>query len=260
MPKSEQPPHPSHTRIQLDLLLSKYAARVVGSWRLIDGLKRVAIQISDAAIFLRYRQPGLRKYERLLIDPAEVTWGFPRTPDHHISVWRRKQWDLPMVPALSALGSIPHFCVLRTRDNKSWEEAGEIERETLARQQAGKSHLRGEDAFESYLQDRYSKLETLIDETKQFGRLKSRNELDQWPFRERGGIGIVVNADGSIAICDGHHRFGIALGLRLESIPVSLFAVHPEFLRSGAWHAFYEMHKPENRGKQFELVRKQASD
>lgn len=227
-------------RSRLDFLLMKHSSRLLGLPQLIDAFKRLAIHISDAAVFVRYREPGLRKYERLHINPSEVTHGFLKTPDHHTSIWRRKQWDLPMVDALSALGGIPHFCLLRTRENKSWQDSGEIERESLARKKAGKSHSRGDKDFERYLEDRYTKLDALIEETRNLGRLKSRSELDPWPFRERGGIGVVINADGSIAICDGHHRFGISLGLGLESIPVSLFAVHPEFIRSGGWSKFYQ--------------------
>jgi hypothetical protein len=222
---------------RLERLLGKPGKALVWSARSIPHL------FFDCLEFLLYRQRGLRKFERLVLRPDEVAWGFERTPLHHFGVVRMKFWDLPRVPVLEAIGGIPKNCLKRLLPSQSWESSGEFERVQREEQRKGNPYLANDPRFLLRWHQRFEALDELVDDISREGTLRTRDQLDSFPFRERGGVGIVINEDGSISLCDGHHRFGLSLGLGVQHIPVALFAVHPEFVKSGKWKEFYESHR-----------------
>jgi hypothetical protein len=85
---------------------------------------------------------------------------------------------------------------------------------------------------EEDLRDRYAKLDHLFHATRNFGRFKTRRELDPTSFREEGGILICIGSNGEPLFFDGAHRFGIALILDLPIIPAQLGCVHVDAIES----------------------------
>ncbi len=228
------------TRVKFDLLLSLFAA-LLGppAERLLEFVRAVFVVITDFGTWIRFRRRGLKKYQLLFVPPSKILWGYQKAPPHHFGVVRKKYWDYEKVPAVEALGGVPGRCVLRARQEKNWAESGELD---FYRKQKGYSENEPQD-FDNRVEHRYRILDQIISEAKQTRRIRSRKEIDSRAFREKGGIGIIVDMDGSLSIFDGHHRFGIALGLELESIPVALCAVHPAFAKTPQWSMFYERHK-----------------
>jgi len=202
-------------------------------------LRAGAILVFDALTWIRYRQPGLKKYQLLFVKPEEVIWGYQQAPPHHFGAVSRKSLESELVPVREALGGTPARCVMRVKENKSWEETGEF----VFFWSKSKSRTRDPNRVASNMVNRYKALDQLVESLKVDGKLKTRREIDEHPFREKGGIGIIIHESGDIALCDGHHRFGIALGLDLNEIPVSLHSVDPKFVLSGAWREFFQQHR-----------------
>jgi hypothetical protein len=230
--------------VKFDLAVQRFEELLgAGGKALVWSARAIPHLFFDCLEYVLYRQRGLRKFERLLLHPEEITWGFVRTPPHHFGVVRRKFWDLPRVPVSEAIGGIPKNCLKRLLPSQSWESSGEFERVQREERRKGNPYLANDPRFFLRWQQRFEALDALIDDVKREGTLQTRDQLDSLPFRERGGVGIVINEDGSISLCDGHHRFGLSLGLGVQRLPVALFAVHPEFVKSGKWKTFYETHR-----------------
>ena len=202
--------------------------------RFVDASKNSVTRLFEFFAWLRFRRPGLKKYSLFLIPPSLVSTGYLKAPPHHFGVVRSRFWDWPTVPPLQAAGGIPQRCVERVNAAKSWAETDEID--FYYRQKRVKEEQAQE--FSQRAEKRYAALDSLIDELRVSGRLRTRKEFEPRSFREKGGIGIVVNEGGSVSVCDGHHRFGIALALNLTEIPVALYAVHPSFAKSQGWLDF----------------------
>jgi hypothetical protein len=147
---------------------------------------------------------------------------------------RHKHWDRELIPVEFALGGVPLRCRQRIDGKLSWEATGEIDLHLAKKKQNGNMPAEGVNRIHA----RYQLLDKIIDELSRTRYFRSRAELEQRAFREKGGVGVIINRDGSLAPCDGHHRFGIACALQLNIIPDALYAVHPSYVKSGAWEAF----------------------
>ncbi len=115
-------------------------------------------------------------------------------------------------------------CLEHWVEGKTWEETGLINdmMELIA-------------TFGSYdgcstreeVVDRYRKLDKLYEWTKAFGRLKSKEELDEDSFREEGGILMHIGPKGELFFGgNGNHRLAIAIALNLDTIPAQLGGVY----------------------------------
>jgi hypothetical protein len=205
--------------------------------------RNTIVVLVDFFTWLRYRTSGLNKYQRLYVSPKQIRFGYQNPPPHHFGVIRYRDWDQELVPVMHALGGVPLRCRQRIRDQVSWEETGEIR--SLVAKKVGGGKIPPE--LENRIRHRYELLDGVIQELSQTRYLRSRNEYEKLSFREKGGIGVIVNRDGSLSLCDGHHRFGIAHALDVESIPVALYAVHPEYVKNGGWKKFFAEHRDRPR-------------
>jgi hypothetical protein len=195
--------------------------------------KLAVILFFDIFSFLRFGPKAPRKYELLHIEPHTVTLA---CRSHHVGVVRNKFWDLKLVDVEDACGGIPKYAKKRAAAGETWESCGELERVISQRMKNGKSADPQEKDFREHWQCRYGALDALIEELKETGRLRTQKQFrPKSHFREKDGIGICIDAYGHALLADGHHRFGLTLGLGIASIPVYLNSVHPGFMKREDW-------------------------
>jgi hypothetical protein len=235
-------------RVRIDLILRGLGFREQSLLAISLTIARnTIIRMADALTFVRFGAKGLKKYELLFVKPAEIEQGFMTAPEHHFGLVARKVWKIPRVPVSQALNGIPQICARRVLDGTSWEDAGELERVMTDRKAKKKPHHPSDPGFIAYWSRRYGVLDAIIEELRETGRLRPQKELSRSrSFRERGGIGVMVDSEGRFILCDGHHRFGIALALKLNVIPVSLISVHPQMAKREAWAEFYNTYRYES--------------
>jgi len=193
----------------------------------------------DVVAFFRFGRGFPKKYELLWVKVSEVQTGykFGGRP-HHFGVVHGKYWDLDIVGVDDACFGIPGFSMRRVERDESWEQTGELERVIAHRKKVGKSEDPKDKDFQQHWNGRYPQLDSLIAEVRETGRLRTMAEfLSSGRFRERGGIGVCLDSQGSLMLADGHHRFGIMKGLRIETIPMALHAIHPDFFRMPEWRS-----------------------
>ncbi len=229
-------------RVRLDLLISSGIRSLGATGQRLDGMSRkTLLLLVDFFTWLKFRQPGLKKYQVLFVSPTDIQWGYLLAPPHHFGVVRKRFWDYQRVPVLEALGGTPARCVQRVKAGVSWEETGEIDFFVNRKMEKRSRAVHNRDLSEQ-ISRRYEMLDEIIEELTRTKELRTRGEFEPNSFREKGGIGVVVNDRGVMSLCDGHHRFGIALALGLPVIPVALYAVHPGFVQSGDWRSFFARH------------------
>lgn len=86
------------------------------------------------------------------------------------------------------------------------------------------------------IENRYRKIDVMIDEIRNSGRMKSIREIDPLGFRELGGIHVGVTRSGEIVKAGGGtHRLHIARELDLPYVPACLDVIHPVAIQNGAW-------------------------
>lgn len=227
------------TRAQFDMMISLLFSFAGNPGKnLLTLAKNLTVLQVDFVTWLLFWQKGLKKYQRLYVSPTQISFGYQNPPPHHFGVIRYRHWDYELVPVMHALGGVPQRCRQRIRDQLSWEETGEIR--SLVAKKVGGGKIPPE--LENRIRQRYELLDGIIKELSQTHYLRSSNHFEKFSFREKGGIGVIINRDGSLSLCDGHHRFGIAHALNLETIPVALYAVHPEYVKSGEWKIFFSKH------------------
>ena len=232
-------------RVKMDLFFGQIASLNPLGQQIASSLRNGVIYFFDLLTYLRFRKPGLKKYQLLFVHPAEVEWGFKTAPPHHFGVVSKRVWHYARVPVLDALDGVPRFCFNRLSVEGTWELSGELERVVEERARKGKNQNSEDSDFQTFWHKRYSSLDGIIEELKQTNRLRPRAELLSKNFREKGGIGVMVDQGGHLVLCDGHHRFGISLALDVQSIPVALFSVHPDFAKNQKWEGFFESHRHE---------------
>jgi hypothetical protein len=192
----------------------------------------------DLVDFLRFGRSAPRKYELLYVKTQDVERGYKTPRPHHLGVVRNKYWDLDLVDVDQACGGKPGIARHRVEADVPWEKSGELERVIEYRRREGKSDTPEDSDFKAHWNRRYSQLDVLIDEVRATGRLRTMAEfLTTRRFRERGGIGVSIDGWGRLILTEGHHRFGIMKGLRIEAIPVTLYAIHPQFMKTHDWRA-----------------------
>ncbi len=208
-------------------------------------LRQLVVYSVDLSTYMKFRQPGLLKFQLLFLHPQEIKWGYgSKRPATHLGVIRSGDNPVERVPVLEAQARTVAIVIERIRSG-SWELAGEFTRLMDERKRKGKSHSPEDKDFLRYVDLRYKVLDELITEVSITRRLRTRSEIESRAFRERGGVAIEIDACGEVSLRDGHHRFGIALGLGLTRIPVALVAVDRKFVESGGWRIFLASHRSE---------------
>ena len=202
----------------------------------------------DFVDLLKFGRSGPRKYELLYVKTEDVERGYKTPRPHHLGVVRNKYWDIDLVEVDQACGGIPGIARHRVESGVRWENSGELERVIEHRRAEGKSDNPEDSDFQTHWHRRYAQLDLLIEEVRKTGRLRTMAEfLGSRRFRERGAIGVSLDASGLPILTEGHHRFGIMKGLRIEIIPVTLYAIHPDFFRLPGWRSrLAELRAPKN--------------
>jgi hypothetical protein len=130
--------------------------------------------------------------------------------------------DLRSTPRVSS-------CFAHWVDGVPWEETRDYA-VTLKAVLGGKRWA--ESDTEQELLERYQALDRTFEQTRELGRLKTRQELDPRSFREEGGVLICIGKGGEPLLYSGFHRFSIALILEFPVIPAQLGYVDPTALHT----------------------------
>jgi len=119
-------------------------------------------------------------------------------------------------------------CLSHWKNNVSWEETGIYKFiENLIAEYGTVDGLKNREDIVK----RYEALDTIFNEVKNEGRLKTRNELNASVIGESGGIYIHLGHSGEpIFSGGGHHRLAIAKVLGIKEIPAQIGCVHPSSL------------------------------
>jgi len=114
--------------------------------------------------------------------------------------------------------------VNKYENDLSWEESGYIEnRMSMIK----KGFLRDGVISKEIILNRCKSWDAIYNEVKKTGRMKSRKDIDKYPFRERGGIMISISDKGElIKTGQGNHRLLIAKILNVPVIPAQIGLVH----------------------------------
>jgi len=189
----------------------------------LKGTKKAArqrlLRSRDVLNVIRYGRRAPRYAERIWVNPEAVRYAL-HGPGHYIACsgevasieGRLKPVDLRSTPRVSS-------CFAHWVDGVPWEETKDYVN-TLKAVLEGKMWARS--STEQELLERYRALDRTFEETKDLGRLKTRQELDPRTYREEGGVLICLGKDGEPLLYNGFHRFSIALILELSVIPAQL--------------------------------------
>ena len=196
-----------------------------------DGVKAGAVAlVRDTSNRLRYGPHAPRFCECLWINPALVR-------QFDLDLARRAQHNSARVVSGSwldqNLGSMASDPILQTsiaRWGKGlpWIETGEVERMEQVIAERGPIHncRTREDILR-----RCAHLDEVFASVKRERRLRTQGELDDFVFREKGGIGMHIGPDGiPVRAGNGRHRFAMALILGLSLIPARVGLVHQSAL------------------------------
>ncbi|MDR9411000.1 MAG: hypothetical protein RI573_19315, partial [Balneolaceae bacterium] len=109
------------------------------------------------------------------------------------------------------------------KEDKSWEELGVIDYMTKTKKYGSWPREK--------IEARFKMLDQAFEETKQLGRLKTREEMNSSNFRESEGILVHIGSGGEVIFGgNGFHRLAIAKVLELEKIPACVGLVDREAL------------------------------
>lgn len=184
-----------------------------------------------------YGPDAPRWAERIHVDPRaiEVVLAPPGTVETGSVVGG--DWDLDVLP-VDDIDRV-RYCRLHFVDGLSWEETGAYEamRRRIAERRDGRVSVDG-CASEEDIIARYARIDALYEECRRLGRLRTRAEVAQRPFRENYGVLVHIGRDGQpIFGHHGCHRLAVSQILGLPTIPAQLGIVHPDAL--GVWRARY---------------------
>lgn len=179
----------------------------------------------DVANVLRYGRSAPLLFQRIWLDPSECT---RRTETFREYTWSGRvmggDWDL----AAGLLEDHPviRACRLHWKEGIAWEQTG-VQEWLMGRIAREGAPVDGCSTIED-VRERYERLDRTYDVVSREGRLRSRREMPDAHFRERGGIVISVGRRGEPILCwSGHHRLAMAQVLELPRIPAQLQVVHP---------------------------------
>jgi hypothetical protein len=194
-----------------------------------NAVRQRLLRSRDIPNRLRYGRGAPRYAERIWIDPKSVRYalhgpGRPRECSGRVASTEGhlKRVDLLSTPRISS-------CFDHWVDGVPWEDTRDYA-VTLKAVLEGKRWAQS--STEQELLERYRALDRTFEETRELGRLKTRQELDPRTFREEGGVLICIAKGGEPLLYSGFHRFSIALILELPLIPAQLGYVDPTALHS----------------------------
>lgn len=157
--------------------------------------------------------------ERIWIDPRKIEFMIEREEVQRVSGMHRSKASGVVVDWNKVENIKPitdefriQYCYAHWKEAKSWEELGVIE------------HMSNTKKYGSWprkkIKARFEMLDQAFEETKEEGRLKTREEIDPNNFRESGGILVHIGKDGEVFFGgNGFHRLAISKVLELEKIP-----------------------------------------
>lgn len=122
-----------------------------------------------------------------------------------------------------------NFCIEHWEEDLSWKETGAYDymKKLISE---NKKPVDGCSNMQDII-SRYQRLDRIFHQIKQEEELKSVQELDDFYFREFGGVYVHIGPDGEPYLgMGGLHRFAIALVLELEEIPAQVGIVHKDAL------------------------------
>jgi len=185
--------------------------------------------------------PNLIRHGRNAPLWVQRIWVDPRNLQRVVYGWRDKHsalvigGDWPYEPeVVTALPKVA-AAMAHWQDGVPWEDTG------VYGHVMGLIEERGAYDGCSKLDDvvgRYRRIDTMFDQMRADGRLRTRRELSSRAFRERGGVPVHIGADlESVFSGNGQHRLAAALTLGFETMPAYVGVVHPNALSQ--WKARY---------------------
>lgn len=181
---------------------------------------RTAILKKDLVNKIRYGKNAPLYYERLWINPEEVTQIIYREEVKRVTGIKREKAsgvvvDWNKIENISPLENEfrIQYCTQHWVEGKSWEELEIFEF-------MAETKVYGDWPVEK-IKKRFAGLDKTFEETKALGRLKTREEIDPSGFREKDGILVHFGENGIPYFGgNGFHRLAIAKILKLKEIPV----------------------------------------
>ncbi len=201
------------------------------AWRCGRSLRHFTFPISNLLNRLRFGAGAPLADQTIFVDPAKVTASarWPGVVQYSGRVLGG-DWDRDVVPFDQH--PVMKICAERLA-GRSWEEAGAYDRMLQRIAELGKSdRCRTRDDVVR----RYERLDSLIAEVRQTGRLKAPREVYGPDDRSASGVYISIGRNGELFFGGrGSHRLAIAKLLRLPVIPATLAVVHPLAIRGGVF-------------------------
>lgn len=198
-------------------LLKKIYRKIRGSIRRIH--RRLMIYKRDIKNKLKYGWSAPLYKERIWVDPRKINYMIGRDEVKRVSGLHRSRASGVIVDWSEVENIYPiseefriQYCFAHWKEGRSWEELGVIDYMTKTKKYGSWPREKIEARFEM--------LDQAFEETKQLGRLKTREEMNSSNFRESEGILVHIGSGGEVIFGgNGFHRLAIAKVLELEKIP-----------------------------------------
>ena len=181
--------------------------------------KRMMIYKKDLVNKLKFGWSAPLYNERIWVDPRKIEFMIDRKEVKRITGLHRNKASGVIVnwSEVNDINPITddfriRYCYEHWKENKSWKELGVIE------------YMSNTSKYGSWprkkIAGRFEMLDQAFQETKNEGRLKTREELDPCNFRESEGVLVHIGTDGELFFGgNGFHRLAIAKVLELKKIP-----------------------------------------
>lgn len=200
-----------------------------------------AVLFFDLKAVALYGLSAPKKFQLLYVDPNQVVSRCVTPFRDEIGVTPGElnkcvvggEWDQPEALPLADRNWYKLVGNIIDRDI-DWESGGEMDRiRKLVRDKGVFDGCKNE----RDIVQRFQTLDEIVAFAKKNKKIKSKREVSPLNYRERGGVSVVVSRNGSLLkSTDGNHRLVIAQKLCLSYIPVTVHAVHPDAINSGAWN------------------------
>lgn len=195
------------------------------SQRLSD---RSGIYLKDITNKIKYGPAAPVMYERLWVDPRTIHRMIDRDEVYRLTGLSRNEASGQVVDWSRAQNITSvyeeyriQYCFRHWKYGESWEEIQVYDFMSQTKKYGSWPRSR--------IVERFAVLDNAFRETREQGRLKARNELDQSNFREKDGILVHIGIGGEVIFGgNGFHRLAIAKILELEQIPACIGLVHKE--------------------------------
>lgn len=204
---------------------------------------RLRPPVRDAATIARHGRGAPRYAERIWVDPAELDEYVPDVRRWWSGRVLGGGWDT--VRARVDEHPKVRVCDDRWRHGRSWAQAGAYAQMLRLIEERGRPKDGCADLDD--IVRRYRRLDTVFEQVRAEGRLRTRAEAAPGEYRELGGVLVNIDRHGRpVAGGGGWHRLAMARLLELPLIPAQVGVVHAAALP--VWRDRFAAAPPSARG------------